>query len=60
MVSSAVGLVLELLLVTEASCLAGDATLATGVVVVLSRLHGSRRLADPVHRSRPSAPSNSP
>lgn len=33
MVSSAVGLVLELLLVTEASYLAGDATLATGVVV---------------------------
>ena len=33
MISSAVGLVLELLLVTEASYLAGDATLATGVVV---------------------------
>ena len=33
MVSSAVGLVLELLLVTQASYLVGDATLATGVVV---------------------------
>ena len=33
MVSSAVGLVLELLLVTQASYLSGDATLATGVVV---------------------------
>ena len=33
MLSSAVGLVLELLLVTQASYLAGDATLATGVVV---------------------------
>lgn len=33
MVSSAAGLVLELLLVTQASYLSGDATLATGVVV---------------------------
>ena len=33
MVSSAAGLVLELLLVTQASYLMGDATLATGVVV---------------------------
>ena len=32
-ISSAVGLVLELLLVTQASYLVGDATLATGVVV---------------------------
>ena len=33
MVSSAAGLVLELLLVAQASYLMGDATLATGVVV---------------------------
>ena len=33
MLSSAAGLVLELLLVTQASYLAGNATLATGVVV---------------------------
>ena len=33
MLSSAAGLILELLLVTQASYLAGNATLATGVVV---------------------------